>query len=183
MKTVKQQAEVSFNLLDFADKVVMLPIMDMLEKSVKESLAMEIGVNLAPPSMIIHPEHCMKILKTLSDLGCRTSHGKDYEDIMKSYNSQENTCILFLRHRGDSPLPVVKLVRETLNLGVQEAKDLVDSYPIKIDLSEYSNSIKPEEYKNFAKMLEEKGAIVTLEQKKNNKQETVTNTSLNWLLN
>lgn len=41
MKTIKQQAEVSFKLLDFADKIVMLPIMNMLEKSVKESTTME----------------------------------------------------------------------------------------------------------------------------------------------
>lgn len=167
MKTVKQQAEVSFKLLDFADKVVMLPLMNIFAASIRANMKVDIMITEDVPNEYITPEQAKKIFKILSDLGCRTSLGESYEDIIKSDNSQENRCVLFLRHRGDNPLNVVQLIKETLNLGLKEAKDLVDSYPIKIDLSEYSTSIKPEEYKNFAKMLEEKGAIVTLEQKSN----------------
>lgn len=167
MKTIKQQAEVSFQALDFTDKVVMLPLMNMFAASIRANMKVDVMITENMPNEYITSEQTKKIFKVLSDLGCRTSLGENYEDIVKSNNSQENTCVLFLRHRGDSPLNVVKLVRDTLNLGIREAKDLVDSYPVKIDLSKYSNSIKPEEYKNFAKMLEEKGAIVTLEQKSN----------------
>ena len=166
MKTIKQQTEVSFKLLDFADKVVMLPLMNMFAAAIRANMKIDIMITEDMSNEYITPEQTKKIFKLLSDLGCRTSLGENYEDIIKSDDSQENTCILFLRHRGDSPLNIVKLVKETLNLGLREAKALVDSYPVKIDLSNYSNSIKPEEYKNFAKMLEEKGAIVTLEQKR-----------------
>lgn len=169
MKTIKQPAEVLFKSLDFADKIVMLPIIDRFANAIRTNCDISIMELNSHDNRTteITIDNAKKMFKILSDLGCRTSLGESYEDIVKSDNSQQNTCILFLRHRGDNPLNVTKLIKETLNLGLKEAKDLVDSYPTKIDLSKYSTSIKPEEYKNFAKMLEEKGAIVTLEQKSN----------------
>lgn len=88
MKTVKQQAEVLFHELDFSDKVVLLPIMDMLAESVKNNEDVEITV-LANNTFFIEPEQANKTLKVLSDLGCRTSLGESYEDIIKSCNSQK----------------------------------------------------------------------------------------------
>lgn len=88
MKTIKQQAEVSFKLLDFADKIVMLPIMDALADSIKEGVYLNLNNDYV--SEDIEQEQAKKILKILSDLGCRTSLGESYEDIVKSDNSQEN---------------------------------------------------------------------------------------------
>lgn len=42
MKTVKQQAEVLFQSLDFADKVMMLPIMDVLVSPIKRDICLNI---------------------------------------------------------------------------------------------------------------------------------------------
>ena len=87
MKTVKQQAEVSFKLLDFTDKVVMLPIMDSLKDSILNNKCIEIII-LSDDHRYISPEQNRRTFKILSDLGCRTSLGESYEDIIKSDNSQ-----------------------------------------------------------------------------------------------
>lgn len=85
MKTVKQQAEVLFHELDFSDKVVLLPIMNMLAESVKNNEDIEITV-IVNNTSFIEPEQASKTLKVLSGLGCRTSLGESYEDIIKSCN-------------------------------------------------------------------------------------------------
>lgn len=92
MKTVKQQAEVSFNLLDFADKVVMLPLMNLFAASIRTNMEVDATINMDKDmvNVYITPEQAKKIFKVLSDLGCRTSLGESYEDIIKSDNSQEN---------------------------------------------------------------------------------------------
>ena len=89
MKTVKQQAEVSFKLLDFADKVVMLPIMDKLALSImtEEDLSIKTETDNFP--ITVSAGKSERILKVLSDLGCRTSRGESYEDIVKSRDSQK----------------------------------------------------------------------------------------------
>ena len=90
MKTVKQQAEVSFKLLDFADKVVMLPLMNMFAAAIRANMKIDIMITEDMPNEYITPEQTKKIFKLLSDLGCRTSLGESYEDIVKSDDSQEN---------------------------------------------------------------------------------------------
>ena len=87
MKTVKQQVEVLFNVLDFADKVVMLPIMDALANSIKENVCLSLNNDYMNED--IEQGQAEKVFKLLSDLGCRTSLGESYEDIIKSDNSQE----------------------------------------------------------------------------------------------
>lgn len=139
MKTVKQQAEVSFKLLDFADKVVMLPLMNMFAAAIRANMKVDVIITENMSNEYIIPEQTKKIFKLLSDLGCRTSLGESYEDIVKSDDSQRKT-ILFL----ESPIPIeirlqiVKIIKEQLNIGLKEAKDLIDACPTKIDLDNYS---------------------------------------------
>ena len=139
MKTVKQQAEVSFKLLDFADKVVMLPLMNMFAAAIRANMKVDIMITEDMLNEYITPEQTKKILKLFSDLGCRTSLGESYEDIIKSDDSQRKT-ILFL----ESPIPIeirlqiVKIIKKQLNIGLKEAKDLIDACPTKIDLDNYS---------------------------------------------
>lgn len=90
MKTVKQQAEVLFKALDFADKVVILPIMYMLAESIKNKEVIEITVT-TDNTFFIEPEQANKAFKVLSDLGCRTSLGESYEDVIEFCNSQKKT--------------------------------------------------------------------------------------------
>lgn len=141
MKTVKQQAEVSFQSLDFTDKVVMLPLMNLFAASIRANMKVNATIDM-DENMVnayITPEQTKKIFKVLSDLGCRTSLGENYEDVIKSDNSQRKT-ILFLK--GPIPieirLQIVKIIKEQLNIGLKEAKDLVDACPTKIDLDNYS---------------------------------------------
>ncbi|MEI7563512.1 MAG: 50S ribosomal protein L7/L12 [bacterium] len=58
---------------------------------------------------------------------------------------------------GDQKIPVMKVVKEVLALGLKEAKDLVDGAPVVLKAG-----MKKGEAEEFKKKLEEAGAKVTL---------------------
>jgi large subunit ribosomal protein L7/L12 len=58
---------------------------------------------------------------------------------------------------GDSKIPVMKVVKEVLGLGLKEAKDLVDGAPVML-----KEGMKKAEAEELKKKLEEAGAKVTL---------------------
>ncbi len=58
---------------------------------------------------------------------------------------------------GDSKIPVMKVVKEALGLGLKEAKDLVDGVPAML-----KTGMKKAEAEELKKKLEEAGAKVTL---------------------
>lgn len=58
---------------------------------------------------------------------------------------------------GDQKIPVMKVVKEALGLGLKEAKDLVDGAPAML-----KEGMKKEEAEELKKKLEEAGAAVTL---------------------
>lgn len=60
-----------------------------------------------------------------------------------------------LKSGGDQKIQVIKIVKEALNLGLKEAKDLVDSAPKVI-----KEGLKAEEADELKKKLEEAGATV-----------------------
>lgn len=60
-----------------------------------------------------------------------------------------------LKSGGDQKIQVIKIVKEVLNLGLKEAKDLVDSAPKMI-----KEGLKAEEAEELKKRLEEAGATV-----------------------
>lgn len=62
-----------------------------------------------------------------------------------------------LKAAGDQKIQVIKIVREVLNLGLKEAKDLVDSAPKIV-----KEGLKAEEAEELKKRLEEAGATVEL---------------------
>ena len=157
MKTVKQTAEIPYYYMEFSEKVVMLPIMDAIAQTTKDKADVQIYLNL---------ELAKKICKILSNLGCRTSQGESYEDIFKSYNSQKEWHKIFLKNSGINPISVVKILKEKLNLGLKEAKDLADSYPIVIDLDAYK--IERSKYPNILYLLEQAGADVQILKETNN---------------
>lgn len=144
MKTVKQQAEVSFKLLDFADKVVMLPLMDKLSHALSSTGDLELRTDNAC-DVLIERQHVERIFKVLNDLGCRTSLGESYEDVIKSLDLREKT-ILFLKDPGQCKLEIIKIVKDQLNIGLREAKDLVNSCPVKVNLDNYSTPTAGYEY-------------------------------------
>lgn len=91
MKTVKQQAEVLFKSLEFEEKVILLPIMDMLRQSVKHNTDMHIYIENKDFEITISADRTKKALKVLSNLGCRTMFGESYEDIVESRNSHRQS--------------------------------------------------------------------------------------------
>lgn len=147
MKTVKQQAEISFKLLDFADKVVMLPLMNLFAASIRTNMKVDATIDMDKDMVnaYITPEQAKKIFKVLSDLGCRNSLGESYEDVIKSLDLREKT-ILFLKNPGECRLKIIKIVKDQLNIGLTEAKDLVDSCPVKVNLDNYSTPTASYEY-------------------------------------
>ena len=151
MKTVKQPAEIAFNALDFADKVVMLPIIDAVAQTTKDKEDVQICLDL---------KSAKRIFKVLSDIGCRTSQGESYEDVIKSCNSQEEWHKIFLSHPGLSRLQTIKILKEALNLGLKEAKDLVDASPIEIDFAEYN--VNKTKYLDILYLLQQSGATVQI---------------------
>ena len=62
-----------------------------------------------------------------------------------------------LEAAGEGKIAVMKVVKESLGLGLKEAKDLVDGAPVDL-----KKDMKKEEAENFKKALEEAGATVKL---------------------
>ena len=62
-----------------------------------------------------------------------------------------------LTSAGDAKIPVMKVVKEAMGLGLKEAKDLVDGAP-----SMLKTGMKKAEAEELKKKLEEAGAKVTL---------------------
>ncbi len=58
---------------------------------------------------------------------------------------------------GDQKIPVMKVVKEVMGLGLKEAKDLVDGAPVML-----KENMKKAEAEELKKKLEEAGAKVTL---------------------
>lgn len=151
MKTVKQNAEISYHCIEFSEKVVMLPIMDAIAQTTKDKESVQIYLD---------SETAKKICKILSNLGCRTSQGESYEDIVRSCNSQKEWHKIFFKNPGLNKIKIIKILKEELNLGLKETKDLVDSYPTVINLDAYK--IERSKYPNVLSLLEQAGAVVQI---------------------
>lgn len=165
MKTVKQQAEVSFKLLDFSDKVVMLPIIDRFANAIRTNCDISIielnSHNNRTTEITI--DNTKKMFKILSDLGCRTSLGESYEDIIKSDNSQnekQKRYILHLFDTGQNRIEAIKRIKTQLNLSAEDARKLVDSCPTDIDLHKYK--IERPNYEILFNSLKQIGCICNL---------------------
>lgn len=76
MKVTKIPAERNAYSLDFSDKVVFITLMEELASCVICEEPCQINNAHIPP---IHAE---RMLKILSDIGCRTGLGEDYNNIM-----------------------------------------------------------------------------------------------------
>lgn len=151
MKTVKQTMEIPYHCMEFSEKVVMLPIMDAVAQTTKDKEDVQICLDL---------ESAKRIFKVLSEIGYRTSQGESYEDVIKSCNSQEEWHKILLKNPGVNRLQVIRVLKEELNLGLKEAKDLADCYPTIIDLDAYK--IERSKYLNVLSLLEKAGAAVQI---------------------
>lgn len=71
--------------------------------------------------------------------------------------AEKATVDLELKAAGDQKVQVIKAVKDALNLGLKEAKDLVDAAP-----SSLKKGMKKEEAEALKKVLETAGATVLL---------------------
>ncbi len=69
----------------------------------------------------------------------------------------KDSYTVYLAAVGEQKIPVMKVVKEVLGLGLKEAKDLVDSAPCNL-----KENMKTEEAEAFKKSLTEAGASVEL---------------------
>jgi large subunit ribosomal protein L7/L12 len=73
--------------------------------------------------------------------------------------AEEKTSFnVILKSAGEQKLNVIKVVREATNLGLKEAKDLVESAPKPV-----KEGIKKEEAEELKKKFEEAGAVVEIQ--------------------
>lgn len=149
MKTIKQTTEIPYHYLEFSEKVVMLPIMDAVAQTIKDKEDAQICLDL---------ESAEKICRILSNLGCRTSQGESYKDIIESDNSQEKLHRILLKNPGVNRLQIISVLKNELNLGLKEAKDLVNTSPVEIDFAEHN--IDKTKYSNILTLLQRSGATV-----------------------
>ena len=76
MKVTKVPAERNAYSLDFSDKVVFIDLMNELASCVITEESCRIN------NVHILPSHAERMLKILSDIGCRTALGGDYNDVI-----------------------------------------------------------------------------------------------------
>jgi len=70
---------------------------------------------------------------------------------------EKTTFDVILKEVGDKKIQVIKVVRELTNLGLKEAKDLVESAPSKV-----KEGVSKQEAEEAKKKLEEQGAVVEI---------------------
>ena len=71
--------------------------------------------------------------------------------------AEKSTFTVFMNHPGGAKLQIVKLVKDITNLGLKEAKELVDKSPVAI-----KENISKEEAESIKAQLAEAGADVEL---------------------
>ncbi|MBC7328151.1 50S ribosomal protein L7/L12 [bacterium] len=70
---------------------------------------------------------------------------------------EKTTFDVILKEVGDKKIQVIKVVRELTDLGLKEAKDLVESAPQKV-----KEGVSKQEAEEAKKKLEEQGAVVEI---------------------
>jgi large subunit ribosomal protein L7/L12 len=71
--------------------------------------------------------------------------------------AEKSTYTVFMNHPGGAKLQIVKLVKDLTNLGLKEAKELVDKAPVVI-----KENVSKEEAESIKAQLAEAGADVEL---------------------
>lgn len=70
---------------------------------------------------------------------------------------EKDSFTVFLASAGEQKIAVMKVVKDALGLGLKEAKDLVDSAPVKL-----KDGVKKEEAEDIKKKIEEAGGKIEL---------------------
>jgi large subunit ribosomal protein L7/L12 len=76
---------------------------------------------------------------------------------LKAEEEEKTEFDVILTGIGDKKIQVIKVVRSVTNLGLKEAKELVDNVPSKV-----REGVSKEDADNIKKQLEEAGAVVDI---------------------
>lgn len=135
----KDEKKLSKNVESILESVKKLSVLELSE--LVKALEEEFGVSAAAPVMV-------------AGGGATPQGGAGAQEGAAEEKSSFN---LELTSAGAQKIAVIKVVRELTQLGLKEAKDLVDNAPKVV-----KEDIKKEEAEEMKKKLEEAGATITL---------------------
>ena len=150
MKKIKQNIEVNANILSFKEKVALLPIVEILNASIRTNKAVKLNVE-DTLTISIQPkvsEVIYKILKEIID--------EDLEDIINCINPKS----ILLIDPGANKMAVAKIIKDYLHLSLKETKDIIDDTPAEIHLKDYNMS--ESEANDLYNLLVKEGANVKI---------------------
>ena len=150
MKKIKQNIEVNANILEFKEKLALLPLVEILAASIRTSKAVKLNVE-DTLTISIQPEISETICKILKEI-----IDEDLKDIIHYTNPKS----ILLVNPGANKIAVVKIIKDYLHLNLKEAKDLVDNAPVEIHLKDYN--ISESEANDLYNLLVKKGANVKI---------------------
>lgn len=151
MKKIKQNIEVNANILEFKEKLALLPLVEILAASIRTDKAVKLNVE-DTLTISIQPEVSETIYKILKEI-----IDEDLEDITGYINNPKS---ILLVNPGVNKIAVVKLIKDYLHLCLKEAKDLVDNAPVEIHLKDYN--INESEANDLYNLLVKEGANVKI---------------------
>lgn len=120
------------DVIDFISNMTVLELSELVEE-----LEKKFGVSAAAPIAV----------------SAATALEKDE----KEEEAEKTEFDVVLTGVGDKKIQVIKVVRSVTNLGLKEAKELVDGAPNKV-----KEGVSKEDAENIKKQLEEAGAIVDI---------------------
>ena len=130
MKKIKQTVEVNANILEFKEKLALLPLVEILAASIRTSKAVKLNVE-DTLTISIQPEISETICKILKEI-----IDEDLKDIIHYTNPKS----ILLVNPGANKLAVAKIIKDHLHLNLNETKDIVDNTPAEIHLKDYNMS-------------------------------------------
>ena len=133
-KKEKAEVEVPAKFKDLVKQIEELSVLDLAE--LVKVLEEKFGVSSVPA--------------TIPAAGGAAAGGEGAAEEKSAYNVE-------LKSAGEQKISVIKAVKEITELGLKEAKDLVDGAPKMI-----KEGVKKEEAEEMKKKLEEAGAVVEL---------------------
>jgi len=132
----EEKKEIPAKFKDLVKQIEELSVLDLAE--LVKILEEKFGVSAAAPVAV-----------TAAAASASTEAAADKEE-KTSFNIE-------LKSAGDQKINVIKVIREMTNLGLKEAKDLVDGAPKMV-----KESVKKEEAEEMKKKLEAAGATIEL---------------------
>lgn len=130
MKKIKQNIEVNSNILEFHEKMLLMPLIEIFATSAKANECVELKVS-SKLCIQISPYIAKKTYKLLCDV-----IDEDCQNF--EFDKDHQKLTIGIIPSNASKLECIKILKNMLNVGLKDAKDIVDNCPTMIDLSKYN---------------------------------------------